>query len=101
MIRFSKEQMTTLAKYEDRLGTAYRAQWCRAMQKADYEEVYQVWQAASGESLEHNANCGSCVLHLMSRVGAAYFAQKDAEAQVKTSKVKATAQRSVKVKTSK
>ena len=101
MIKFNKEQMAVLAKYEDRLGTAYRAQWCRAMQKSDYEEVYRVWQAASGESLEHNANCGSCVLHLMSRVGAAYFAQKDAEARVKTSKVKATAQRSVKVKTSK
>ena len=101
MIRFTKEQMTVLSSYEDRLGTAYRAQWCRAMQKQDYETVYQLWQEVSGESLEHNANCGSCVLHLMSRVGAAYFAQKDAEARVKTSKVKANAQRSVKVKTSK
>jgi len=93
--------MTVLSGYEDRLGTAYRAQWCRAMQKQDYETVYQLWQEVSGESLEHNANCGSCVLHLMSRVGKAYFTQKESEARVQVAKVKATAKRSVKVKTSK
>ena len=101
MIKFSKEQMAVLAKYEDRLGTAYRAQWCRAMQKQDYETVYDLWKTVSGEALEHNANYGSCVLHLMSRVGAAYFNQKEAEERVQVSKVKATAKRSVKVKTSK
>lgn len=93
--------MAVLAKYEDRLGTAYRAQWCRAMQKQDYETVYQLWQTVSGESLEHNSNCGSCVLHLMARVGSAYFNQKEAEARVQVSKAKTTAKRSVKVKTSK
>lgn len=100
-MKFTKEQMNTLAQFEDRLGTAYRAQWCRAMTRTDYETVYQLWKDVSGEALEHNANCQSCVLHLMSRCGAAYFAQKESEQRVQLSKAKATAKRSVKVKTSK
>lgn len=98
MIRFTKEQMETLERYEYRLGTAYRAKWCSAMQKRDYDTVWQLWKDASGESLERNANCGGCVLRLMSRVGAAYFAQREDEERVRLAKVKATAKRSVRIK---
>lgn len=101
MSTFTKEQMAFLSKYEDRMETAYHARWCRAMMARDYESVWQLWHEVSGENLEHHANCGSCVLSLMSRVGAAYFKQKEAEARVQLNKSKATAKRSVKVKTSK
>lgn len=93
--------MEMLGRYEYRLGTAYRAQWCSAMQKSDYETVWQLWKSVSGESLEHNANCGSCVLRLMSRVGAAYFDQKEDDERVRLARIKATAKRSVKVNTKK
>lgn len=71
------------------------------MQKSDYETVWQLWKSVSGESLEHNANCGSCVLRLMSRVGAAYFTQKEDDERVRLARIKATAKRSVKVNTKK
>lgn len=98
MTRFTKEQMDVLAGYEDRLGTATRAQWCRAMMKRDYDTVWELWHAASGESLERNANCGSCVLHLMARVGAAYFAQKGEEETKTRTRTKTATKRSIKTR---
>lgn len=101
MTTFTKEQMAALSVYEERLRTASRSQWCRAVTGAQFREVYGIWKEASGEILDNNANCGSCVLRLFARCGAAYYAQLEAEARVKTVKAKATTQRSVKVKTKK
>ena len=83
------------------MGTAVRSQWARALQSDHYNAIYDLWKSVSGTDVPRNANCASCILTLLTDVGRAYFAQKEAEERVQLSKAKTTAQRSVKVRAKK
>ena len=96
-MKFTEEQMTFLAEFEDRMTTAVRSQWCRGLQSYQYEQIYALWREVSGTNIERNPNCASCVLTLLTDVGRAYFAQKEAAERVQVKQAKATAKRSVKI----
>jgi len=101
---FTKEQMETLAKYEEYFHTATKANYTRNPGRAGLTEMHRIFKSATGSAISLNTGCGHCIYNLVKAVGVAYYKDKaELEAldnkKVKSEDIPAKTEEKVPVKT--
>lgn len=70
---FTKEQIERLKDAVEYFNTAVNANYKRASQSSLNDLVADVYEQATGEKLQRNWHCGSCVLNCYRKAGQLYF----------------------------
>ena len=76
MIRFTKEEMTALAKYEVNFQCAL-SDYLRSCGRQGVELMREVYKAHTGEDFRRTDACGHCELDLTKWIAARYFDTKN------------------------
>ena len=70
---FTKEQLKTLAAWEENFRTAVKAKWARNPGRTALRTIYDIYTAATGDRRRFSDNCSTCILNLLTDCGKLYF----------------------------
>ena len=70
---FTKEQLTTLAAWEENFRTAVKAKWARNPGRTALRVIYDIYTSATGDRRRFSDNCSTCILNLLTDCGKLYF----------------------------
>ena len=73
----NKEIYDKLVEYEHPLGTAYKANYVRALSSKALIDLDNIYQEMFNQSSRIRNGCGHCVLQDLRVMGKEYFAYKD------------------------
>lgn len=95
---FTKEQLKTLAAWEENFRTAVKAKWARNPGRTALRTIYDIYTSATGDRRRFSDNCSTCILNLLTDCGKLYFNDLlEAAAEDKTSKAVKVSEKAGKV----
>lgn len=80
----TQEEFAAVAAYEKELQVAVRSKYLRNVGRSGLEILVPIYERASGARYPVNPNCAACILGLLERLGAIYFADKEERRQSET-----------------
>ncbi len=80
-MKLTQEEFAAVAVYEQQIQTAVRSNYLRNVGRSGLAVLVPIYERATASKLSVNGNCAACILDLLKRIGAIYFADKAEQEQ--------------------
>lgn len=88
-MKLTQKEFAAVAAYEKEMLVAVRSKYLRNVGRSGLAILIPVYERVSGTRYPVNPNCASCILRLLQRLGAIYFADKEEQQQLAPEQVTA------------
>ena len=75
-MKLTHEEFAAASAYEHELRVAVRSKYLRNVGRSGLAVLVPIYERITGTRQRMNPNCAACILDLLERLGAIYFAEK-------------------------